>query len=49
MGTTYPPVPPGKKLIFRKSKKCPKTGKTIYAKTVFPIVVPANDNEKRQE
>lgn len=36
---TYPPVPPGKKLIFRKWKTCEKTGKRIYAKTVFPILV----------
>lgn len=32
-------VPPGKKLIFRKWRTCPVTGKRIYAKTVFPMLV----------
>lgn len=32
-------VPPGKKLIFRKWRDCPKTGKRYYAKTAFPIIV----------
>jgi hypothetical protein len=33
------PIPPGKKLIFRKWRTDPKTGKRIYAKTVFPMLV----------
>jgi hypothetical protein len=51
----YPPVPPGKKLIFRPWRIDPKTGERIYPKRggVFPMIVdddeqqsPPNDFEK---
>jgi hypothetical protein len=32
-------IPPGKKLIFRKWKYCKFTGRRIYAKTAFPMIV----------
>lgn len=43
MAKTYPPVPEGKKLIFRMSYTCPKTGRVIYSTTgrPFPILVDA--------
>ena len=31
--------PKGKKLIFRRWRTCPLTGKRIYAKTVFPMLI----------
>lgn len=38
-------VPPGHKVIFRPWRKCPKTGKILYASSyglkVWPIIVPA--------
>jgi hypothetical protein len=42
----YPPVPPGKKLIFRRWKVDPKTGRRIYPKRgVFPMIV---DDDEQQ-
>jgi len=36
-------VPPGKKLIFRPWRKCPKTGRVLYARQfglrAWPILV----------
>jgi hypothetical protein len=34
-------VPAGKKLIFRKWRICKITGRRIYAKTAFPMIVDA--------
>lgn len=38
-------VPPGHKVIFRVTRKCPKSGKTLYAPAyglkAWPIIVPA--------
>jgi hypothetical protein len=40
---TFPPVPPGKRLIFRPWKTDPQTGERIYAsqfgKRAFAIIV----------
>jgi hypothetical protein len=37
----YPPVPPGKRLIFRRFRVDPRTGKKVFAPPgkVFPIFV----------
>lgn len=38
------PTPPGYKVIFRPWRKCPKTGKMLYARAygikAWPILVP---------
>ncbi|GGY37620.1 hypothetical protein GCM10007148_02370 [Parvularcula lutaonensis] len=48
MGTKYTPVPPGHKLIFRFTRTCPKTGKLIRSTRSMPIIVPANDNDRKK-
>lgn len=41
--TVHEPLPPGKKMIFRPWRECPKTGKRIYAsaygKKAWPIII----------
>jgi len=45
---SYPPVPPGKKLIFRATRIDPKSGKLLYAKhygiTAWPILVDSDSD-----
>ncbi len=41
--TPLPPPPPGQKYIFRPWRKCPKTGKVLWARNyglkAWPILV----------
>lgn len=41
---TLPPPPPGYRYVFRPWRRCPKTGRRLYAKSygkkAWPILVP---------